>query len=985
VLKNNQTIVLGSLPSSVVITNSPLTVTATAETNGAANGLQVSFSASGNCAIAGQSIDANGVSSASVTLTSTGSCTITASQAGSSSYNAADSDSGTFSILPQGSNIQSQTINFPQLQNVQYGGTFSLSATASSGQMVTFAASGPCTTSGTTTGVGLCTITASAPATSTYSAASVTQSFSVLPAVIKVTAASPTIAYGAQIPTLTYTLSGFVNNDPTSVVSGTAALSTTATATSTGGSYPITVSTGTLAATNYSFLFVPGTLTIQPASQAALTLNAGTSLTYNQSEILSVSGGNTGLAVTYTVTGNSGGSCSVGSGQLTATSGTGSCTVSATMPGNNNYNSVSSNSVTVSLLPASQTITFTAPPPAAAAYNTSFTVAATGGASGNPVTFASSGACSVTAGTTPGTATYTMNSSTGTCSAIANQAASTNYAAASLTKTVTASGPVIAVSPSSINFGAVTLGSITTKTVTVSNTGNAAANISTPLISLLQAGNFDEFVVLNLCPPSLAAGNSCTISVTFVALAYYNTPQTATLKIMDNAPGSPQPVALSATILATQTITFTTNPPAGAAYKSSFTVAASASSGLAVTFTSSGACSNSGATYTMTSGSGTCSVIANQAGNSNYAAAPQVTRTVSATLAAQTVTFTTSPPASAAYKSSFTVAASASSGLAVTFISSGACSNSGATYTMTGATGTCSVIANQAGNSNYSAAAQLTKSVTATQAPQTIVFTTSPPATAAYKTSFTVAATGGASGNAVTFTSSGACSNSGATYTVTSGTGTCSVIANQAGNSNYSAAPQVTKSVTPTQATQTIAFTTNPPATAAYKTSFTVTATGGASGNAVTFTSSGACSNSGATYTMNSGSGTCSVIANQAGNSNYSAAPQVTSSVTATYSLATLTPTSMSFGTVSSGRSSTAQTATLSNTGTTPLIIGSIGFTGTNPSNYSQTNNCPSSLAAGRSCSISVTFNSSGRAASANLTVTDNTQAGTQMVSLSGN
>jgi hypothetical protein len=372
VLKNNQTIVLGSLPSSVVITNSPLTVTATAETNGAANGLQVSFSASGNCSIGSQLIDANGVSSASVTLTSTGSCTITASQAGSSSYNAADPDSGTFSILPQGSNTQSQTINFPQLQNAQYGGTFSLSATASSGQMVTFAASGPCTTSGTTTGVGLCTITASAPATSTYSAASVTQSFSVLPAVIKVTAASPTIAYGAQIPTLTYTLSGFVNNDPTSVVSGTAALSTTATATSTGGSYPITVSTGTLAATNYSFLFVPGTLTIQPASQAALTLNAGTSLTYNQSEILSVSGGNTGLAVTSTVTGNSGGSCSVGSGQLTATSGTGSCTVSATMPGNNNYNSVSSNSVTVSLQPASQTITFTAPPPAAAAYNTSF-------------------------------------------------------------------------------------------------------------------------------------------------------------------------------------------------------------------------------------------------------------------------------------------------------------------------------------------------------------------------------------------------------------------------------------------------------------------------------------------------------------------------------------------------------------------------------------------------------------------------------------
>jgi hypothetical protein len=220
---------------------------------------------------------------------------------------------------------------------------------------------------------------------------------------------------------------------------------------------------------------------------------------------------------------------------------------------------------------------------------------------------------------------------------------------------------------------------------------------------------------------------------------------------------------------------------------------------------------------------------------------------------------------------------------------------------------------------------------------------------------------------------------------MTGATGTCSVIANQAGNSNYSAAAQVTKSVTATQAPQSIVFTASPPATAAFKTSFTVVATGGASGNAVTYTSSGACSNSGATYTMTRGSGTCSVIANQAGNANYAAAPQVTLTATATYSLAALTPPSMSFGTVNSGRSSTAQTATLSNTGTTPLIIGSIGFTGTNPGNYSQSNNCPSSLAASRSCTISVTFNSSGKAASANLTVTDNTSTGTQTVSLSGN
>jgi hypothetical protein len=114
---------------------------------------------------------------------------------------------------------------------------------------------------------------------------------------------------------------------------------------------------------------------------------------------------------------------------------------------------------------------------------------------------------------------------------------------------------------------------------------------------------------------------------------------------------------------------------------------------------------------------------------------------------------------------------------------------------MTSSTGTCSVIASQAGNTNYSAAPPVTKTVTATVAAQTITFTTNPPASAANNSSFTVAATGGASGNAVTFTSSGGCTNTGATYKMTSATVACSVIANQAGNTNYAAAAQVTKTV----------------------------------------------------------------------------------------------------------------------------------------------------------------------------------------------
>jgi len=181
----------------------------------------------------------------------------------------------------------------------------------------------------------------------------------------------------------------------------------------------------------------------------------------------------------------------------------------------------------------------------------------------------------------------------------------------------------------------------------------------------------------------------------------------------------------------TQTITFTTNAPASAGYGSQFTLAATASSGLTVAFTSFGSCTNSGATYTMTKSTGSCLVIANQAGNSNYGPAPEVTQTVSATLGSQTI-MCSGVPASAAYGSSFTASCSASSGLAVAYTSSGACTNSGANYTMTSPTGTCSVIANQAGNSNYSPAPQVTNPVTATQAATSLSVTSVSPSSEDY-------------------------------------------------------------------------------------------------------------------------------------------------------------------------------------------------------------------------------------------------------------
>lgn len=82
----------------------------------------------------------------------------------------------------------------------------------------------------------------------------------------------------------------------------------------------------------------------------------------------------------------------------------------------------------------------------------------------------------------------------------------------------------------------------------------------------------------------------------------------------------------------------TAPPPASAGYNSTFTVAATASSGLPVIVSTPavGGCKNVGSTITMTSGTTPCTVNFDQAGDSNYAAALRVTQTTSATLIQRT-------------------------------------------------------------------------------------------------------------------------------------------------------------------------------------------------------------------------------------------------------------------------------------------------------------------------------------------------------------
>ena len=100
---------------------------------------------------------------------------------------------------------------------------------------------------------------------------------------------------------------------------------------------------------------------------------------------------------------------------------------------------------------------------------------------------------------------------------------------------------------------------------------------------------------------------------------------------------------------------------------------------------------------------------------------------------------------------------------------------------------------------------------------------------------------------------------------------------------------------------------------------------------------------------------------------------------------ATLTPTTLNFGSVQTGTNSTAQNATLTNTGNAPLAIAGISLSGTNSAAFASTNTCGSTLAAGASCTISVTFDPSSTGTdAATLSVSDNALGSPQTSSLAG-
>ncbi len=661
---------------------------------------------------------------------------------------------------------------------------------------------------------------------------------------LTVTADPKAKAFGSPDPAFTYVFTGTLVGGDT--LSGTL----TRVSGEAVGTYAILQ--GSLSAgPNYAITYNGALLTISIINQTITVVTpAPPSAAYNSSFNVAATA-SSGLPVTITTTG---GACS-GSGTNTATiimiSGVETCTVHYNQAGDSNYSPALEVLNTITAQKASQTIIVNAPGTGTTAtYNTGFNAAATA-TSGLPVVYSSVGVC------TNILSNFTMTSGTGICTVQYNQAGDDNYSSApQVTRTVTAQK-----ANQSIN-------------VTTSAPGTATFNSNFTVAATASSGLPVAYSAAGSC--NNAGANFTMTSSTGSCSVQFN--QTGD----DNYNAAPQVTQTVTAQKANQTITVTTSAPLNAAYNSSFTVVATASSGLPVSYNAVGSCTNAGSTFTMTSSTGTCTVQYDQPGDADYNPAPQVAQAVNAQKANQTISVTIAAPANAAYNSDFTVAATASSGLPVVYSASGVCTNVGATFTMTASTGTCQVQYNQAGNANYNAALQVTETVNAQPADQTITVITSAPVTSPNGSNFTVAATA-SSGLPVTYSASGVCTNVGATFTMTASTGNCTVHYNQAGNGNYNPAPEVTESTSAEKIDQTISVTTSAPASAVNNSSFNVDATA-SSGLGVAITTSGVCNGSGtgsATITITSGTGTCTVHYNQAGDTNYNAAPEITEDVSA--------------------------------------------------------------------------------------------------------
>ncbi|MGD0460504.1 MAG: choice-of-anchor D domain-containing protein [Terriglobia bacterium] len=537
---------------------------------------------------------------------------------------------------------------------------------------------------------------------------------------------------------------------------------------------------------------------------------------------------------------------------------------------------------------------------------------------------------------------------------------------------ITPPAPVASIAPGSLAFGNQTINTTSaTQTVTLTNTGNAALSIAGITVIGTNAGDFAQ---TNACGSSVAAGANCTITVTFTSTA--TGARAGTLIVTDNnngTAGSTQTVSLSGTgtsvpapvvslsvlSLAFGNQTVNTNSTAQTVTLTNTGNAALSIAGITVTgtnasdFTQSNTCGSSVAaaanctisvTFTpVASGSRTASVsITDNASGSPQTASLSGTGTAAlVSLSATSLAFGTQPVGTPSTAQTLTLSNTGSTALSITSVA------------LTGTNASDFAQTNTCGSS-VAAAANCTISVTFT------------PVASGSRTA-SVSITDNASGSPQTAS--------------LSGTGTAALVSVSPTSLAFGNQPV---EMTSTAQAVTLSNTGN---AALSITSLALTGT-----NASDFEQSNTCGSSlaaGANCTIAvmftpvaSGSRTASMSITD----NASGSPQTVGlSGTGTAAVASLSPTSLAFGNQAIDMTSATQTVTLSNTGNAALSITSLALTGTNASDFDESNTCGSSLAAGANCTIAVWFMPSvAGPEAASLSIADNSSGSPQTVGLSG-
>jgi len=293
-------------------------------------------------------------------------------------------------------------------------------------------------------------------------------------------------------------------------------------------------------------------------------------------------------------------------------------------------------------------------------------------------------------------------------------------------------------------------------------------------------------------------------------------------------------------------------------------------------------------------------------------------------------------------------------------------------------------------------------------ATNTVTFTSPPPASAEYGASFTVAASGLGTG-AITYTSDGVvCANSGATYTMIAGSGTCTVTATQAADTNYQSG-SMSGSVVARNAISTLSVAltggTNP---SLYGQPVTFTAiitsdTGMVKrqtrrktgvrpddlGGTATWSANTGCKAS--RFQGYPGTATCTtsvlpvgsdtITANYSGDANHNGASGSAALDVALPTTVGISPPLLSFGNVGVDTRSVAKALTLTNTGSSTLYVTSAAASG----DFGISTSACAILPAGRHCKVEVYFLPTQTGAlTGTLTLTDNAANSPQMVVLSG-